>query len=364
MRKFIIIFLVSVAGLAVWAFIGLYYIFEIHCKGRLSDCYRSFTQQPTQRDPFLDHRWTLRQFAASSQAAAFSVVIENKAAVVFVDLASERARLIYDSEANYWHPYLSEDGNRIVLVRTSRDNSSEMLSCKIATWQCQVVLRSNDAIRSPIEVDPETILYASSPPFKSHDGRVRYLTFDLHLARRGQAATRLSFLEFRRMERLSLSRDAILFSGEPEWRTIRTVEDYSPPRRSHVYVLAFDRAAEKINIPQLPLVPVFAPTEQLGTSEFATIFPDGSAAVVVVGRAELRVMNLQRQITLRYQGIGDAVSPAVFAGKDVIFGELYFNRYAVKRLNLLQESSQEIAAFNHSQEALQSLEKIILTIEK
>jgi len=125
-------------------------------------------------------------FTASARQVAFPVPVGNgRVDVIIVDLKSGDRRRISSADASLLTPFLSEDGERLLLVRFSHTGIYELLSCTTTTFVCRVETSGDSSINSPVEVGANKILYISSPIRTVPGVRSRYPLHDLWILDRG-----------------------------------------------------------------------------------------------------------------------------------------------------------------------------------
>jgi hypothetical protein len=247
---------ISCIGAVLLAFVGMLclgviaIVFIDNCSGQMSACYRVWrTPDSIKRE----RDGALTQFAASQTAVAFPVVLDNEdRGLLFIDRSSGLAKLIYEKGRSFWSPHLSADGRRLVLIaRHDAIASKEIISCSIATWRCAVLLRTEDNLRSPIELDADTIVYSASPLFVGSTGRHLYMDWDFYLLKNGSAQVRLSDFKLHELHSISLAKDRLFFSGvgsKPDNQVLPNLEPLAA-NRSEVFAVELDQEAQKVRKP-------------------------------------------------------------------------------------------------------------------
>lgn len=136
-------------------------------------------------------------FTASVRQAAFPVPVGNgRVDVMIVDLKSGDRRRVSSADASLLTPFLSEDGERLLLVRFSRTGIYELLSCTTTTFVCSVETSGDSSINSPVEVGANNILYIASPIRTVPGVRSRYPLHDIWLLDRGGSPRQITQLQF------------------------------------------------------------------------------------------------------------------------------------------------------------------------
>lgn len=306
-------------------------------------------------------------FAASADKFAFSVLMADSRSVgmIVADRHSGVSRLISESGAHLGQPYFSTDGRRFLLVRARYDSPQrQLLSCQIATWQCEVVVQTGDTIMFPVEIDAGTILYASSPMRIAVDGRKLYQTYDFYIARTGGEPARLSNYRLYELGWLSVVAGKIVFGAEAA-----PGNPVLPRRTLHpaaIYAVKFDDRKLEILPVALPLTPIF----QMDTISIRpAMSPDGQRVAFlnvesVKGRYHynMAVASLDGAIQHYVKVEGIFLSHGAFVGDKLFFGELFKDHYRVRQLDLKQGTVDDVLTFDYSAQTLEKLEPISLRI--
>jgi hypothetical protein len=198
-------------GVVILACVSTFLFFQ-GCSGQMSACYQAWKSPDSMKRERLG---ALTQFTASATAIAFPVVLDNEeAGLLFIDRKTSQSKLIYERDKFFLSPHLSADGERLVLIQRHDDFArKEIISCSTATWQCAVLLRTEDNLRSPVEINASTIVYASSPLFVGSDGRHRYMHWDFYLLKKGSAQVRLSDFRLYAVDAINAVNDELIFTG-------------------------------------------------------------------------------------------------------------------------------------------------------
>jgi hypothetical protein len=318
-----------------------------------------------------DEAEALTQFAASPTAIAFPVALDNEESdLLFIDRSTGRPKLIYEKGKSFWSPYLSADGERLVLIaRHDRIASKEIISCSIATWQCAVLLRTENNLRSPVEIDAGTIVYSSSPLFVGSNGRHRYMDWDFYLLKKGSEQVRLSDFRLYELGSISVANDKLIFSGMGSKRDNPVLPESNPsaPNDSEIYAVELHRQAQRIRKPHGILARLFMIG---GLSVTASVSHDGSrGAVLNTATAKgsyrydmvLATMDGAVQRRINVEGIG--LSTAVFVGDTLLFNELFEDRYEVRLFDLTSNALQSILFVEHAPDKLRALQRIRLAVD-
>jgi len=357
--------LVVFLGAVILACVSIFLLFQI-CSGQMSACYQAWKYPDSLKR---ERRAALNQFAASATAIVFPVVLDNdETGLLFIDRKTGQSGLIYEKNKGFWSPHLSADGERLVLIRRHVGVArKEIISCSTATWQCAVLLQTEDNLQSPVEIDASTIAYASSPLFVDSEGRHRYMHWDLDLLRKGTSPVRLSDFRLYTLTAISAANDKLIFTGLggkvlPEQQSL-----ISAPDRSEVYAVELDRQARSIRKPSGTLTPLF----MIGGYSFsASVSRDGHHAAILNTKTDkfyyrydmvLATMDGAVQRRIDVEGIG--FSPGVFVGETLLFNELFEDWYDVHLLDLTSNTLESVLRVEHAPDKLRALERIRLVVE-
>lgn len=360
-------------ALAVVVVVGGSLLFASNCAGSMQACYASWRQFSNGESPESQARWAvISQFSASTTSIAFSVILDNgETALLFVDRNTGQQRIIYEEGFGFWAPHLSSDGERLVAIRRRQNTAQrEILTCQIASWRCDILLRTEDNLRSPVEIDKNTILYSSSPLRIGRDGRHLYIDYDLQLLRKDSPKIQLSDFQLHELHSISVAKDKIYFSAIgpkrnksvfPGLYSKKVTED-----RSEIYAIEFDAERQQIRAPTETLDPLFV----IGGSSIGVgISPDGRVAAVrntQYGRQryvyEIVLVSVDGGAQQRLKTEAIIASPAIFIKDTVVFNELFADRYEVKLFDLNRKSISNIVEINHSSDVLRKLNRIDLAV--
>jgi hypothetical protein len=286
----------------------------------------------------------------------------NKAALVFVDRATRQARLIGENGYRIYEPSFSRDGERLLFVR-SKDESQrhELISCLVNTWQCRLVLQTDNDVVSPVEIGKDTILYASSPLIVLPD-RKRYSRHDFYSIVVGADPVRLSDIGLLGLHSINIADNRILFGAvgfRPAEPSASNVNSRLP--HSEIFEVSFDRNAPRINAS----IPALKPSIYAdGYSVFPALSQDGRLVAFLNAkfgkgayRFDLMIVDgsgLKKRIGLEGRGF----SRPTFVGEEVLFNELFDDCYKVKAWSEPKQLIDEIFQIEFSK--LEELDRVKL----
>jgi Tol biopolymer transport system component len=338
------------------------------CSG-VRGCYQLLTRIEDGRTRADDHRHVLMShFAASSAAIVFSVAVDDRSVgLVVIDRHSSTQRLIVESSAHFGSPYLSPDGQRLVMVKSSFETPQrQVLSCQTATWRCTVLLHTENSVFSPVEIDKNTILFSSSPAFIRSDGGRRYFQYDLYLAEKGAAPVRLTDFKLSELGWLSMFNNQIVFGASggshhpalPEYKLNQT----------EIYSVNYDPQRRQVLQETPPLKSLF----QMSTYSIRpSVSADGrriafeNVEIVKGGRYryDMAIATLDGNLQQRVKLEGIEFSRGAFVADTLIFNELFKDHYRVRQLDLAKGSVADILTIDHSGQAFENLDRIKLQFE-
>jgi WD40-like Beta Propeller Repeat len=312
---------------------------------------------------------TIDGFTASPQSLAFVIPTresDHVRAIVFVDRATRQASFIGEIGFSYIEPRLSWDGERLLFVRRKRETKQhELFSCFVKTWQCRLVLRTENDVVSPVEIDRDVIIYSSSPLVTLPD-RQRYSRHDFYLIKVGSDPIQLSDFGEVALHNINVNGDKVIFgSFAPSTSTVKSIlagESIFSDPRSGIFELTFDREAARIPTPSEKLKPKFLIG---GYSANPSVSQDGRKVAFLnteTGKGSYRFnlmvfdvgSGLQKSIKLE----GSNFSPAAFAGNQMLFNELMSKRYRVRAWNPTSDATEDVFEIEFSK--LESLPHIEL----
>lgn len=332
------------------------------------------------------HERYLNQFTASPGLVIFPVdVSPGTIGLVVVDRETARARLIQQKGMFLQVPRLSRDGKRLVISRhDAATGIRELLSCQVADWQCRVLWRTQHSIVYPVEIDRDTVLVFSSPPFVTQDGRWHYVKIDFYLVRAGSAPVRLSNFEFNSVYALTILDGEIMFSA---WQI--GVKVYSPeqnkmvfahfpgrdpilpdpgdvaPPDSDIFTLPFDRSKPRIETPAKILEPLFV--MNAGQSTGIAASEDGRLVAFKNQErsAQFDLVIADRDGTVRKHVItsGFGFSNPAFVDRMVVANELTRDALTVRAFDVDSNTEHVIIRFDKAMD-FSGLEQIELHVNQ
>jgi hypothetical protein len=310
-------------------------------------------------------------FAASKQQVAFPVPVERDAVgLVVIDRASGKQRLIFEEKAFLLYPRFSDDGKRLLFVRNeAHANERKLIVCAVETWRCRTWLSTTATIRSPLELDQDTILYSSSPVDKRPDGKPLHNKHDFYLLSHGAQAERLSDFRLQELDSLNVVGARLVFEARTSPAEKKSILDevrkVGGPG-SEIYALDFNQARRKIQVPTQPLKPLVLIE---GYSTNPATGPDEKLAFLnrrtKGGKTHfnLAVAASRGQVERYFEASGWAFSRPVFVGKEIVANEIFDRHYEVKSFDESSGKSKIVAKFEYIEAAIRTLERISLTIE-
>jgi len=338
------------------------------CSG-LSGCYRLLIRMEDGRTRHDEQRNTLMMhFAASSAAVAFSVAVDDRSVgLVVFDRRSSTQRLIVESGAHFGNPYLSPDGQRLVMVKSSFEvPQRQVLSCQTATWRCTVLLQTDNSVMSPVEIDKDTILFSSSPVTIRDDGKRQYWQYDLYSLKKGTAPVRLTDFKLYELGFLSPIDGKVVFGAHPAPNS-GVLPKYKLDR-TEIYSVDYDARQSQVRPPSLPLAPLF---EMSTLSIRPSVSVDGQRIAFLNVekekggryRYDLAATSLDGALQQRIKLEGIAFSRGAFVANTLVFNELFKDHYRVRQLDLTTGSVADILGLEHSDQAIENLDRIKLDVE-
>ncbi|MDI1345680.1 MAG: hypothetical protein PSV22_16490 [Pseudolabrys sp.] len=315
-------------------------------------------------DSIHDRSIAITDFAASAKSAVFRIPMrDNAVALVFVDRVTRQARLIGENGYRVYGPSFSRDGERLLFVRSKNESQRhELISCIINTWQCRPVLQTDNDVVSPVEIKKDTILYASSPLIVLPD-RKRYSRHDFYSIVVGSDPVRLSDIELLGLHSISPADDRILF-GAVDLRLANPSVSRSDNKLPHseIFEVAFDRNAPHINAS----IPALNPRVYVGGySVFPSLSEDGRLVAFLNAefgkgpyRFNLIVVDGAERLKKRIDLEGLEFSRPAFAGHEMLYNELFNDRYRVRAWNASEDSVDEVFQIEFSK--LKELDRVKL----
>ena len=280
----------KVLGIIVGCLTGLWiaslvpvFLFQKNCVGRLRDCYAAVhTPDASKRE----RTAALTQFGASSSAIAFPVFLGDGHGLLLINRNGGQPKLIYEKGFGFWSPHLSADGKRLVVIRRHEGSARrEIVSCSISSWRCEILWQTEDNLRSPVEVDENTIVYASTPLRIRYDGKPLYADWNIHILHQGMQPVRLTDFDLYELPYMAVAGDKIFFSGAGPKDHKPAIPKLEPlaANTSEVYAVEFDAKASTIRKPAGVLQQLFRIG---GRSIQASISSNGNRAAIRNTEAE------------------------------------------------------------------------------
>jgi|1185.fasta_scaffold29792_1 hypothetical protein len=289
-------------------------------------------------------------FTASQHLAAFPVRVSGtEIDVMLIDLESGARIKLASKGFNLLSPSLSNDGERILLVRNSSQTGEyALLSCVIANFSCRRLVESKASINSPTEICPGTILYVSSPRKVLPGVRSQYQQHDLWILGKDESPRQLTDFRFFEMDWLSPTSGSIFFSAMGP-RDKQTIPKFAPlaSSDSDIFRLTFNPAQCLVEQAAATLTPLFLGN---GRSTAATVAGDETIAALLrtetrVGgyRYDLVIMDLLAQGSRVFESSGLGFSRPALVDRTVVVREIFDDRYVISRLPLGDPTIKPIA---------------------
>lgn len=277
-------------------------------------------------------------FTSNSKQAAFPVEgVAGGIDIMIVDLETGNLRKLRSQSGRLLSPFLSRDGQRILLVRVRNDTQEyELLSCTTTDFVCARLLASKGSINSPIEVSGNKILYIASPRRIVSGARSQFFQHDLWDVEKGKAPRQLTDLQFFEMNWLSATSIGVYFSAMGSRVNRKIIPKYAPiaSTYSDIFKLPFDEA-RAIQLPKA-LPPLFL---EKGRSTASQVAPDESLAALLRTqfrrggfRYDLVVIDLTTQKSSLIESTGLGFSRPAVVDQKVIAREIFEDRYAIREV--------------------------------
>jgi hypothetical protein len=322
----------------------------------------AFALHDPRGDTMHERSITVDEFTASPKSVAFVIPTPKDVgirALVFVDRATRQAWRIGENAYSYEQPRLSWDGERLLFVRKKKaSRQHELVSCLVGTWQCRVVVRSDNDVRSPVEIDKDLVVYSSSPLVTAGD-RSSYIRYELYSVKIGSGPIQISNYPLIALHSINVVDDKILFGAVTP---VRTTDLYAP--RSEIFEWPIDRTTLRVSTPVEAFKPLFFSD---GFSVYPSASRDGRKIAFLnteLGKGSYR-FNLmvvdrasgsRKLITLD----GKNFSRAAFAEDQMLYNELLNDRYTVKAWNSSANIIDDVFEIEFSK--LESLPQITLSL--
>jgi hypothetical protein len=306
----------------------------------------------------------ITDFTASAKSVVFRIPMENGAvALVFVDRTTRRARLIGEDGYRIYGASLSRDGERLLFVRSKNESQRhELISCFVGSWQCRLILQTDNDVVSPVEIKKDMVLYASSPLIAQPD-RSRYSRHDFYSIVVGSDPVRLSDIGLLGIHSINAADGRIMFGAVDVRLNEPSVSNIiSKLPRSEIFEVPFDGNELNINasIPGLKSKLYVG-----GYSVFPASSQDGRLVVFlnreyVKGpyRFNLMVVDGADRVKKRIELEGLEFSRPAFADQEMLYNELFNDRYRVRAWNASADSVDEVFQIEFSK--LKELDRVKL----
>ncbi len=287
---------------------------------------------------------------ASSRQVIFSVQEEHSVDLVVADLGSGSITELRSTGTRLSFPFLSPDGNRLLVVRQHLDNGAfDLLRCTTDTFRCKQLYSSKDLISGPIEIDENRILFVSSQ-LRTEGSNLRskylgysvnrYVNRDIWRLDIGQPPRRVTDFELYELSNLCITANNIYFHAWGPRRDKPVIPKFDALHRpvSAVYRLPIDRASGAIRLPEAQLTPLFL---QEGSTPDAAVSADESRAALIRTTAywppgfryDLVIQDLQTGASRTIEPTNRlGFSLPVFVGNAVFVSEIFDNKYIIKRM--------------------------------
>ena len=316
-----------------------------------------------QRQSFLDF------FAATAKWIAFSVPLDKDVvALAVIDRITNHRRLILSGNTFLAFPRFSADGEHIFVVRGMQTAvGSELLSCTISDWSCRILTRAVEPILWPVEVRKGVVLYVGSD--RPDDGRRRH--YDFYLLDSPSQPIRLSAFELYNLNAINVFNDEIIFStsGSVSPNDVLFPKPVPLARASsEIFMLHADFEQQRLIIPSRQLEPLYVID---GFSTLPTTSDDGLNVAFLnrritknKDRYNLVIARIDGTIQQYVDSTTTRFSRPAFVGRSVLVNELSESRYETTLVDLSNNSTRQIAVFDYTPSALDSLERVeIRTME-
>jgi hypothetical protein len=319
----------------------------------VSDCYLSWRQFWGKADTVTTERELLAsQFAASATLIVIPAILEGgSTGLIVFDRVSQRAKLIHEERARLLAPFLSIDGQRLLFLRRHTDGTQrDIVSCSVDSWQCHVVVRTEDTVFSPTELSKDVVVYTSSPLVTGFDKRQRYSRNDVIAVTKAGKRYQLTNLGYYDLDSICITNHSIFLSGSNGPYEIF---------RSELPQLT-GNAIEPLH-PSVFLGPSTTPIYSVSAS-FDGQLVSFAKAEILQGKYSynLNVVSGDGKPLGMAKVNGIAMSRGSFIEHDLVFNELYSDRYVVKQWDVANNSFAVIAEIQHEPSQLMLLERISL----
>lgn len=279
---------------------------------------------------------------ASSKNAAFFVVASPRSNdVIVLDFESKTFRKLSSNGTRLVYPFLSLDGERLLLVRQdSHTGQSELLSCGTMNLLCRRLFATKLSIVEPVEISADKIAYVSSS-FKTIPGvRSRYVDHDLWLYEAGKELHQITDFRLYALTRPSITSSHIYFSALGPHPGKEVIPKFKPLEvaSSSIYRLPFNSHTGEVTVPTTQMSPLFVAARSLSDSPSVAL-DETFAAFLRTDRYrkggfrfDLVVQSLTTSSSRLFESSGIGFSRPVVVGRTVVVNDLLDDRYVIKRL--------------------------------
>ncbi|MCZ8036335.1 MAG: hypothetical protein O9288_16445 [Novosphingobium sp.] len=338
-RRYVSIILAALAGVAAL----LIFSWFSSCQGRMQACYASFREASSDTDPAQQERQRAIYggFGASQSMVAFPMPLgDGTNGIVLIDRSNGKPSLIAPINYTHWSPNFSVNGERLLFARQRKGSvERELVTCKVNTWQCEVLFRANSAISSAVDIDEDTAIFAMNVP--RSDEKETSRRFDLFVARKGRSLKRLTEYESLTISSISVGGNKIAFAAEGG-------HGLEPNRcagsdrfkcdESNIYVR--DIVRPEVALPNNPST-LKSHLVVSGYSVGVALSSDGSKVALRntarsgnPWRYNVIIASLDGTEDREMKVEGFAFSAGAFVGDTFLVNELFDDRYQVRALNI------------------------------
>lgn len=286
------------------------------------------------------------QFTASSRSIVFPVPLSGDTfGLIHYDRSSKQFGLVAEDGFTLSSPQLTPDGRRLLFVRRESSKSTrQLMSCELAGWRCQVLLTTENAVFSPIEIAPKKYLFSASPFSKRPNGRLDAFQFDFYFFEEGATPRRLTEFHLYQLSSLSLVGSRLMFSASAYGNTY-TAKGFARPAgaklvESEIFELRYVSSRDQIEQPENPLTPKYYKVLE-GFSGHPSQSNDGKYVAFLHRQNEpnkyhfnIAVVEGDSSIVLYLKTPGFGFSRPAFVDNHIIVNELFDDRYVGKQFDV------------------------------
>ncbi len=311
----------------------------------------------------------LDQFTASAEWIIFPVVLdENLAALAVINRITEERMLVSSGRRFLAFPQFSADGKRVLVIRGNQSTGhSQLLSCTIDDWGCRVLTEAATPIRWPVEVRKDVVLYAGSTAYGDDGKRLHY---DFYLVDSSSQPVRLSEFHLYSLHALNVFDDKIMFCAYGSVSPTNVLFPHPAPladASSEILMLQVDWKEKRFIIPShrlqaLYMIDGYSTRPATSANGAAVAFVNGRMAAgryqynLVVAKLDGTIQKYVDATTAR------GFSRPAFVGSAVLANELFESRYETTLVDLADNSVRQVAIFEHTPGALQSLKRLEISV--